>query len=597
MKLARVEIKNFRSIKSLELSFPRSGFLVLVGANNAGKSNVIRAIDNLCGDQWFGKEKTQDHDFYLRNRSNKISISLAFDNRTKAVWDSDEGWPAFYGPDGSKRWKERVKDLFPCVYLAADRTFDKHMAFYDSSLVGRIRKAFQQKARPVEDELKQKFGEVVAVFDQVPGFADFKRDFSDLFAAMQADTDAKLAIDFMPYTPSNYFKTMQVVAEDPDLGQKLDMDELGEGTRNMVLLALLRSYARNFRGAQDELHGILALEEPEIYMHPQARRHLFKALREIASAGMQVVISTHSASFIDTEFFDSIGRVVKVDDDDEPGRKYTTVHRVTRPGLVELCRRTGVPVAKVTEANVTEFYKTTSNPMLNEAFFARCVILVEGDTEELAFPVFLEARGVDCDLMGISVISVRGKNQIPKYWRLFRAFDIPTVAVADSDDDDAGEKRRSNIGLSSCFGVELDDILDVDLAKVVRRAVEPEGALVVLEGDYETSLLKDLGSQLPDVGTKLDAWEAEAKALIRPVGTQNKGQIARYIARKLVAEHPGLQPKFVDLITEELEELGVVRRTIASEPTVLRGDAQRPRVRGRRRGDYGADDDDDDPPF
>ena len=37
MKLTRVKIDNFRSIKSMDFAFPESGFLVLVGANNAGK--------------------------------------------------------------------------------------------------------------------------------------------------------------------------------------------------------------------------------------------------------------------------------------------------------------------------------------------------------------------------------------------------------------------------------------------------------------------------------------------------------------------------------------------------------------------------------
>lgn len=559
MRLSRVSIQNYRSIKRLDLSFPHSGLLVLVGANNSGKSNVIRAIDNICGEQWFGKEKTQDHDFYLRDRSNTISIALTFDDGSAALWNSDEKWPLFKWPNGSKRYGQ-VKEAFPCVYLAADRTFDKHMAFYDSTLVGRIRRAFQQRARPVEEELKEKFEEVIGVFDRVPGFASFKQDFSELFAAMQADTGARLAIDFKPYTPSNYFKTMQVVAEDPDLGQKLDLDELGEGTRNMVLLALLRSYARNFRGVQDELGGLLALEEPEIYLHPQARRHLFGVLRDIASSGMQVIISTHSASFVDTEFFDSIGRVVKEDDDETAGRKCTAVHRVSRQGLVSLCKETGVPAGKVTDDNITEFYKTTSNPMLNEAFFARCVILVEGDTEELAFPVFLRSRGIDCDLLGISVISVRGKNQIPKYWRLFRAFTVPTIAVVDNDDRKDGAER-SNRGLSLCFDTNLGSILQVDVAKAIRRAAEPTGTLVVLEQDYETALKRNAQGKIPGITDALETWDTEARRLIRPVGTQNKGQIARYVARKLVTQYPEFQPVFIDIIAHELESLGVVPGT------------------------------------
>jgi len=80
MKLKKIKIKNFKSIKNLEFAFPKSGILVLVGENNSGKSNVIRAIDAICGEGWYGKEKLEDHDFYLRKRENLIDISLEFDN-------------------------------------------------------------------------------------------------------------------------------------------------------------------------------------------------------------------------------------------------------------------------------------------------------------------------------------------------------------------------------------------------------------------------------------------------------------------------------------------------------------------------------------
>lgn len=57
MLLKKVSIKNFKSIKNIEFDFPESNILVLVGENNAGKLNIIRAIDVICGESWYGKEK------------------------------------------------------------------------------------------------------------------------------------------------------------------------------------------------------------------------------------------------------------------------------------------------------------------------------------------------------------------------------------------------------------------------------------------------------------------------------------------------------------------------------------------------------------
>ncbi len=80
MKLKSVRIRNYKSIKELEFSFPESGILVLVGENNAGKSNIIRAIETICGESWYGKDKMEDHDYYLRKKENKLEIDLDFSN-------------------------------------------------------------------------------------------------------------------------------------------------------------------------------------------------------------------------------------------------------------------------------------------------------------------------------------------------------------------------------------------------------------------------------------------------------------------------------------------------------------------------------------
>jgi putative ATP-dependent endonuclease of OLD family len=90
MKLSRVKIQNLRSIKSMDFAFPESGFLVLVGANNAGKSNVIRAINNILGAEWWSHDKLERHDFYGRDPQNEILISLSFDTGERAWVKKDE---------------------------------------------------------------------------------------------------------------------------------------------------------------------------------------------------------------------------------------------------------------------------------------------------------------------------------------------------------------------------------------------------------------------------------------------------------------------------------------------------------------------------
>lgn len=47
MKIKQITIENFRSIKDETIIFPDSGILALVGPNNAGKSNILKAIDKI----------------------------------------------------------------------------------------------------------------------------------------------------------------------------------------------------------------------------------------------------------------------------------------------------------------------------------------------------------------------------------------------------------------------------------------------------------------------------------------------------------------------------------------------------------------------
>jgi putative ATP-dependent endonuclease of OLD family len=520
---------------------PENNLLILVGQNNAGKSNIIRAVNNILGSEWWSEDRLHVSDYYMRDKDNRISITLSFDNGHTAGfrWNSaiDE-YRSFYN---NSYLSNELKGRCPCTYLGADRTFDRHMSFYDWTLLGKIRKTFNEQCGDVVSQLNQKFEDVVQLFDQVPGFKKFKEDFGNFFAEMQADTPLKMSVDFKPFTPSNYFKTMQIIASDPSQGEaNLDLEELGEGTRNIALIALLRSYAANLRAGGMESDGVLALEEPEIYLHPQAQRNMLRILKAIAASGIQVIISTHSDCFIDTGLFDSIA-VVRKQKDADADQMQTLVRQVAKESLVSHCIETGVSPDKTNVTNISEHYKTTSNDRLNEAFFARFIILVEGQTEELVLPEFLLAHGLDCDMKGVSVIAVEGKNQIPKYWRLFSAFHIPILVVFDNDNDTV-DKSRSNKNLAACFDIKLDQILGVSSWNRTDSNRNPSTPLIILEKNFEGVLKNDYAQSYNDFAE----FEADAKALIRPANAnQGKGLIARHIVRKILATHTSYRPPFI----------------------------------------------------
>jgi len=552
MKLQHVLIENFRSIKSLDFEFPASGLLVLVGANNAGKSNIIRAIDALCGDAWFGREKVEPPDHYLRDPGRTIKLKLEFDNGTNVSWSStsQSKWPEYKSSSGEKLWKINIKDAFPCTYLGSDRSLERHVSFNEWTLLSKIKRHFNREASGIEDALLQKYGEILSLFKKVEGFNDFVAGFEMYFSQLQADTPAKLSIGFKPYTPQNYFKTFQILTEDPQqLDRELGLEELGEGSRNTVLISLLLSYARYFKA---EGKGIIALEEPELFLHPHARRHLFKALREVVDAGHQVILSTHSTSFVDTELFDSIGRVVKVDDEEALGRKHTALKVVSKADMVALSLNTGAPKDKVSEDRIGPFYRATAHPKLNEGFFSRFLLLVEGETEELALPIFLTHSGIDCDLHGVSILPVGGKGNLPKYWRLFTAFDLPVLTIFDNDSGTETKKGANQI-LETCMGWSAADNLEnVEIYKPMKDARGMETVSVVFQKDYETALDLDWRRFAAETGADKDAVNKLGIEASEQARLESKGLKARYVARHLTERHSAFVPSFVRFIGGEI---------------------------------------------
>ena len=63
MRVARIEIENFRGIKQARLLFPKHG--VLIGDNNTGKTTILEALDLVLGPDRLNRQPSIDeHDFF-----------------------------------------------------------------------------------------------------------------------------------------------------------------------------------------------------------------------------------------------------------------------------------------------------------------------------------------------------------------------------------------------------------------------------------------------------------------------------------------------------------------------------------------------------
>jgi AAA ATPase domain len=205
---------------------------------------------------------------------------------------------------------------------------------------------------------------------------------------------------------------------------------------------------------------ILLIEEPELYLRPQAQRYLYRLLRKFSLAGNQTIYSTHSPAFLN---------VVRLDE-------LIFVERISRAGTRALQPE---PVTPDDDFRVmTEFDAARS-----ELFLARAVVLVEGLTEKLVLPFVFAALGHDVDREAISIIECGGKPNLPLFARICRATGIPYVIVHDSDRRASGKlvaaERALNALIAESAAAGHTVVLDPDfeaVAGLVGHSRKPERA-------------------------------------------------------------------------------------------------------------------------
>jgi hypothetical protein len=196
---------------------------------------------------------------------------------------------------------------------------------------------------------------------------------------------------------------------------------------------------------------LLLIEEPELYLRPQAQRYLYRLLREFSLAGNQAIYSTHSPAFLNVTRLDEL----------------VFVDRLPRTGTRALQPQ---PVSDEEDFRVmTEFDAARS-----ELFLARAVVLVEGWTEKLALPFVFSALGYDVDREAISIIECGGKPNMPLFARICRATGIPFIVVHDSDrkasGNPAADERALNALIADTVGEAPVVVLDPDFEAVARLA-------------------------------------------------------------------------------------------------------------------------------
>lgn len=515
MRISRLKIENFRSVRKLDIEFPQ--ICALVGPNNVGKSNILLAIQKVLARDWVTVSSFDEEDVYGRDpgRDTLIEVTLDPPPMFRRFREADpvavptlsfrytrykigeekgsrrleqhaldaRGKPPMVLARAPRRGSQReyqplvnipseLRENVPVVYIGTNRKLTDHLPGARYSLLRQMIEDVDRDFRNLGHKVQaRREGEGDA---EVPRAELFRtamegalgllrtEKFEELEGSIkrnalrqlgfdpEADAD-KLDFFFSPLDSMDFYKTLDLLVREGDL--TISATQLGEGMQNALVLSILQAFEeRRKRGA------ILLIEEPEMFLHPQMQRSLYKTLRKISETN-QVIYTTHSPHFVTVPSYDEVLLIRK---DAEVGTTAT---------------RSSLPLdAKRREKLLKEL-----DPERNEMFFATRLLLVEGDTEKLSFPEYAKRMALDLDRAGATIVEVGGKRNLPEFAAMAESFRIPVGIVYDEDSSDfrserAGEKE---------FNKRLDGL------------EKPDGSVRVwrLSRDYEGCVRQTLGEE------------------------------------------------------------------------------------------------------
>jgi putative ATP-dependent endonuclease of OLD family len=485
MRIKNMQIENYRSIKHIEFDLPQ--ICALVGPNNAGKSNILTAIYKVIGRDWVTVNSFDNDDIYRREPNADMKITITFDqpleyrkfkhadpveiqtfsfeytrykvgknkgNRRleQKCLTRDGKQPMMLKKAPKKEVKyeyeplvnipSEVRESVPLIYIGTNRSLKEQLPsarysllrllledinrdLHDPSQTVTVPDGEGEEKAVARSERFSNLMENAMELLRTESFVQLERSIKNN-ALRQLGFDPavdgdKLDLYFSPFDTMDFYKALELRVREGDFTNSAT--EQGEGIQNALVLAILQVFAeRRKQGA------ILLIEEPEMFLHPQMQRSLYKTLREIGKTN-QVIYTTHSPHFVAIPDYEEIVLVRKND-----GGTFV--------------RLSNLP----TNEKRKEKLLKELDPERNELFFATRILFVEGDTEKLAFPEYARRLVFDIDKAGASIIEVGGKRNLPEFARIAASFEIPVGIVYDEDSSDIEDKQEE-----AMYNKELND--------------------------------------------------------------------------------------------------------------------------------------------
>ncbi len=549
MRITKLTIENFRSIRHVEIDLCDS--TVLIGRNNSGKTAVLDALRIALTRRW-GQRGTgfTEYDIHLRDETAdpktspgivievKVeetsvgewtdAVQQDLDNisqtdpttgitsvtmRVTCAWDAVEEayvptWQflnaarqPLVGKSAARTNLERFWRYMPVFYLGALRDVSDEFS-PKSQFWGRLLKAIQIPTS-LESRIHRVLGRVNSkLLNADPKLEKIANTLSHATTIAAKDRDGSADLQLLPLKTWDLLSKAEIILRNSSTWPWLPLKQHGQGLQSLSVLFLFQAFVEHLLEElyEPDSSPLLALEEPETHLHPQAARTLWTHISKLPG---QTVITTHSPYFVQHVPFRSL-RLLKFGSTGTEVRSlpktFSTVippepklANVIQNSHGKLTYEASSGKLSVTGALEEKLYRnlltcyghnpesqkaqealknlksnsslyicdedltaldTYARRIRGEIFFASKWLLVEGQAEFTLVTAMAEALGTPLDDHGIALIDTVNNGNPAAFAALARAFNIPWMAVLDGDN--AGQTYKASLVKKGFTQIEAD---------------------------------------------------------------------------------------------------------------------------------------------